>query len=126
MQRSLVFFKDYFLFVLSVRYPRIRHSNADNLDNLTHRASMCLSINKFWSRLTPNSLSLFSATNVKNMHPHRDSNESITSPSIVKSRELGKNLRFYMLMKMPNMGHSFVYFRHSSVPGVKWRPLTAV
>ena len=31
-----------------------------------------------------------------------------------------------MLMKMPNMGNSFVYFRHSSVPGAKWRPLTAV
>ena len=31
-----------------------------------------------------------------------------------------------MLMKMPNMGNSFIYFPHSSVPGVKWRPLTAV
>ena len=29
-----------------------------------------------------------------------------------------------MLMKMPNMGNSFVYFRHSLVPGVKWWPLT--
>ena len=26
---------------------------------------------------------------------------------------------------MPNMGNSFVYFRHSSVPGVKWQPLPA-
>ena len=26
-------------------------------------------------------------------------------------------------MKMPNMGNSFAYFPHSSVPGVKWRAL---
>ena len=68
------------LYIRTIRYPRICHSNADNLDNLTHRASMCLSINKLWSRLTPNRLSLF--------------NESITSPYMVKSREIGKNLRF--------------------------------
>ena len=31
-----------------------------------------------------------------------------------------------MLMKVQNMGNSFDYSRHSSVPGVKWRALTAV
>ena len=29
-------------------------------------------------------------------------------------------------MKKPNLENSFVYFRHSSVAGVKWRALTAV
>ena len=31
-----------------------------------------------------------------------------------------------MLMKMSNMEDSFVYIRHSSVPGVQWWAITAV